>query len=81
MLESINKFLNRKSLKYIRQEWGEENNKKRDFKNIRVLFDYLKEEEEDKEGKTFYIDDQTWEDLNMNEVYSKLDRTFSFCGK
>lgn len=81
MIEAINKFLNRKSLKYIRQEWGEENNKKRDFKNIRVLFDYLKEGEEDREGKTFYIDDQTWEDLNMNEVYSKLDRTFSFCGK
>ncbi len=30
---------------------------------------------------TFFIDDRTWTDLNMDEVYSKIDRTLTSCGQ
>lgn len=82
-------------LREIRRNWGEELNRKRNFKNIRVLFDILSnnastfsKKDSLKDYKlsnlpesTDYIDEQTWHDLNMNKVFDKLDRTYSFMGQ
>lgn len=44
------------------------------FKNIRYLFDIT-------EKNINTIDDQTWDDLIMDEVYSKIDYTYSSQGE
>ncbi|WP_051931365.1 hypothetical protein [Clostridium sp. KNHs214] len=59
----------------LRNQWGNEVSKKRNFEHIRKLFDILKNEEE------FYIDEQTWLDLDMDKVFLKLDRTLSTVGE
>ncbi len=48
--------------------------KKRNFKYIRTYFDM-----EEHDGYT--IDDQTWDDFNMDEVFARLDRTYSSAGE
>lgn len=58
----------------MKKDFGEERKKKRNFKNIRTYFDM-----EEHDGYT--IDDQTWDDFNMNEVFTKVDRTYSSAGE
>jgi hypothetical protein len=67
--------LHLKKLRELREGWGKEIRKKRDFSLIRMYFDY-----EIGKGQ-FYIDDRTWEDLNMDQVFCKLDRTLSSAGQ
>ncbi|WP_138202782.1 MutS-related protein [Haloimpatiens lingqiaonensis] len=70
--------LKMKSYKRIRElsnNWGNEVNKKRKFEHIRKLHDVLKSKEE------FYVDEQTWLDLDMDKVFLKLDRTLSTPGE
>jgi DNA mismatch repair ATPase MutS len=63
-----------KTFEKVRYGWGKEVKRKRDFKSIKGLFNYI-----DKDS--FYIDDQTWDDLDMNIVYSKVDRTHTSPGE
>ena len=58
----------------MKNDFAEERKKKRNFKNIRTYFDM-----EESDGYT--IDDQTWDDFNMNDLFSKLDRTYSSVGE
>ena len=58
----------------MKQDFGEERKKKRNFKYIRTYFDM--EEHDD-----YTIDDQTWNDFNMDEIFKKLDRTYSSAGE
>ena len=60
----------------IKEQWGKEHKEKRDFNNIRKLFDFLMESED----RDFHIDDLTWKDLNMDPVFSKIDHTKSLPG-
>lgn len=59
----------KKLLNKIRSEWGMEINRKRDF-NLISLFFRLND-------NTDYelVDDTTWSDLNMDDFFSKIDRT------
>lgn len=58
----------------LRAEWGiEEIAKERNFKEISALF------EEAPQTQTV-IDDRTWQDLNMDIIFSRIDRTFSWPG-
>lgn len=50
------------------------NKKKRDFKKIKKYFDYIKDNK-------YSSDDYTWNDLNMNEVYSRIDNTATTAGE
>ncbi|WP_102400224.1 MutS-related protein [Haloimpatiens massiliensis] len=71
-------YLKKKSYKRIRElrnNWGNEVSKKRNFEHIRKLYDILKNEE------GFYIDQQTWLDLDMDKVFLKLDRTLCTPGE
>lgn len=62
----------------IRNDWGREKLiKERKFELIRNLFDLLRS----KEGKSIWIDDQTWKDLNMDQLYMKVDRTLTDPGE
>lgn len=61
----------------IKNEWGQPIiDKKRDMSAIRLLFDNMPTGETEKS-----IDDQTWNDLNMDNIYAKIDRTFTDPGE
>ncbi len=63
-----------KLLSRIRQEWGiDEVTKDRNFQEISALFDVALQTH-------LVIDDRTWHDLNMDIVFSRVDRTFSWPG-
>ncbi|QAA34129.1 MutS-related protein [Clostridium manihotivorum] len=68
-------FGNKRNLEYIRYIWPKGAERKREFKNIRYFHDSIKKEEE------FYIDDQTWNDLDMDKIYSNIDRTLTSPGE
>jgi len=65
---------NKKALKFIRDNWGKEAKSTRDYDSMSSFFaeEYKTEDS---------IDDNTWEDLNMNEIFSRLDRTYSTVGE
>lgn len=60
----------------IKEQWGKSRDIKRDFSNIRGLFDFLSK----KVKPHFTIDDITWSDLDMDIVFSKVDHTMSYPG-
>jgi len=61
-------------LNIVRRDYNEELDKRRNLNNIRKIFDKSKKNE-------YTIDDETWDDLDMNKVYEKLDRTYSSLGE
>jgi hypothetical protein len=61
----------------LRSEWGKADNRKRSMDTAGELFEKLKQDD----GPGFFIDDQTWEDLNMDSVFMLLDRTLSTPGE
>jgi DNA mismatch repair ATPase MutS len=73
--------LKRKKLKSfleIRNEWGVKQLKKdRIFDAARLLFDYYNLND----NNSNRIDDQTWKDLNMEQLYGKIDRCHSDPGE
>jgi len=61
----------------LREKWGKENARSRDFNEIARLFRYLSNED----FEHYIVDDQTWTDLNLNGIFCKLDRTYSTPGE
>jgi DNA mismatch repair ATPase MutS len=64
-------------LNEIKREWGKPKERKRNFEVIGELHRLIKEQESNR----FYIDDQTFEDLNMKEIYALMDRTLTTSGE
>jgi DNA mismatch repair ATPase MutS len=62
-------------IQYLRYRWPKGDERTRDFKIIRQYHDLMKKDSQ------FYIDDQTWNDLDMDKVYSGIDRTISSPGE
>lgn len=60
----------------IREKWATDHKEKRNFESIKKFYNFLK----GKDSKSFSIDDMTWDDLNMDEVFKKLDHTESLPG-
>ena len=58
----------------FKKDFGNESTKKRKFHNIRMYFDMFEKEK-------YHIDDETWSDLDMDAIFSKLDRTSSSVGE
>lgn len=54
----------------LRCNWGKEIKKTRDFTFISDFYEIRKEQED-----AFFVDDRTWLDLDMDHIYTKLDRT------
>ncbi|MDP4177451.1 MAG: DNA mismatch repair protein MutS [Bacillota bacterium] len=61
-------------LSIIKSDYGREITKTRKFQKIRKLFDLRKKNE-------YTLDDQTWNDFDMDKVFEKLDRTYSSAGE
>lgn len=61
-------------LRLIRYSFENGIERKRDFENIEKFFNMIEKGE-------YTLDNQTWEDLDMNSVYEKLDRNFSSPGQ
>ena len=66
--------MNNRFLNSIRSDYNSEIDKKRDFEKIKNFYDI-------REKNEYTLDDQTWDDLDMNKVYEKLDRTYSSPGE
>lgn len=66
--------MNGQILSLIRREYKKDMDKSRNIKSIRKFFDM-------NEKKEYTLDDQTWEDLNLDKVYEKLDRNYSSLGE
>ena len=61
-------------LRSIRNEYNKDVDKKRNFEKIKKYF-VVREKNE------YTLDNQTWDDLDMNKVYEKLDRAYSSPGE
>ncbi|WP_297430247.1 DNA mismatch repair protein MutS [Clostridium sp.] len=59
---------------FVKRELKQVKDKKRNFDNIRQLFDLSKK-------NISTIDNQTWDDLVMDNVFTQLDRTYSSAGE
>lgn len=64
----------RERLKILMKYYKEEKQNNRDINLINEYF-YMKEKGE------YTLDDQTWNDLDMNSVFYKIDRTYSSVGE
>jgi len=65
-------------LDQLQENWGKEQDRKRVFPMIESLHQYR---QSPPQGSAAPLDDQTWNDLNMNEVYAKIDRTLTNPGE
>jgi DNA mismatch repair ATPase MutS len=75
-------FFRRRMLMYralyqVKSGWGIDDDRKRNFKDIKKLHEFIVLQEKEE----FFIDNQTWEDLAMDKVFEKLDRTLSTPGE
>jgi DNA mismatch repair ATPase MutS len=61
-------------LNWAKSNFEEGDKKNIKFENIRKFFDM-------KEKQDYTIDDETWSDMDMDRIYSKLDRTASTLGE
>ncbi len=75
--ESYKRVKSIKVQKKLRAEWGKADSRKRDMDTAGELFEKLRHEDE----TSFFIDDQTWDDLNMDSIFILLDRTLSTPGE
>lgn len=66
--------MSKKFLRSIRNDYNEDIDKVRNFEKIKKFFDMSKKND-------YTLDNQTWDDLDMNKVYGKLDRTYSSPGE
>jgi hypothetical protein len=62
----------------LRNDWGKEQDRKRIFPMIESLHRYQQSSPQENAAP---LDDQAWNDLNMNEVYAKIDRTLTNPGE
>jgi len=67
-----------KLLCQIREEWGKDKDKNRNFSEIESFYRYSTSQ---RDNNDIFIDDQTWSDLNMNDLYSKIERTMTNPGE
>jgi len=66
----------KRRIEYLRSTWGKTSNKYRNMDLISNYHNLLKHEE----NKDF-VDEKTWDDLNFDSIYSKVDRTISGVGQ
>lgn len=81
IMVTVSKVQQNKIRKKIKEElernWGNEREERRNFESIRRLWDEIKKDETHKMD----VDDITWNDLDMDFVFGKLDHTMSITGQ
>lgn len=61
----------------LRSQWGvKQLDRKHDFSKIRRLLSVFPYS-----PSTFLVDDRTWQDLDMDHIYRRMDRTITFYGQ
>lgn len=74
IFNTISKYLNKRVIRLIRNDNNKDMDKARNFEKIRKFFNMSLKSD-------YTLDNQTWDDLDMNKVYEKLDRTYSSSGE
>ncbi len=70
------KFFKKTTLRFIQNHWGKEDDQQDvDFKDLEDFFVQMMKKED------WILDDQTWNDLDMNRTFMKMNRTFSNPGQ
>lgn len=75
-VKSFNKSRQRK-LNQLRAQWGKPVERYRDFPLIAILHSILKKEAK---NKLDFVDDRTWFDLNLDQIFEKIDCSVSTVG-
>lgn len=70
------RLINIVNYRYFKEHWGNFEKRKRNFKSTQKFFALTR-----KEDDNFSIDDQTWSDLNMDELFQLIDRTITSPGE
>jgi hypothetical protein len=63
--------------RYLEENWGTKEKAKHNFEDLEHVFLITKEDN----SEDFTLDDQTWNDLNMNKIYEEMDRTYTIPGQ
>lgn len=63
-----------KALEIFRKNWGKQINKYINYDNLKHFFEVQTRRDSS-------LDDLTWEDLNMNDVFKRIDHTYSTIGE
>ncbi|AAK81487.1 DNA mismatch repair ATPase MutS [Clostridium acetobutylicum] len=71
------KIIHKLNYERFKRYWGEFQKRKRNTRNVKKFFEFHKEDNADE----FNVDEQTWEDLNMNKVFELADRTLTSPGE
>ena len=70
------RVISKKALKYVSGRWGKEDeDPELDLHQTEDFFVSMMRKDD------WILDDQTWNDLDMNRVYKKINRTFSSAGQ
>ena len=67
-----------KLLSQLREDWGKEQEKDRNFSEIESFYRYSTARHD---GNDISIDDQTWSDLNMDDLYFRIERALTNPGE
>lgn len=70
------RLINVVNYRHFKEHWGNFEKRKRNFKSTQKFFELTRKEDEN-----FSIDNQTWGDLNMDEVFQLIDRTVTSPGE
>ena len=73
----------KKLIKYLESKWGESTSQEYNYNNFENIGAYWKFKSITENNKTVtgYIDELTWNDLDMNEVFLRINNTESIIGE
>lgn len=69
------KFKREKDIVCVKENWPQGLKRKRNIESIKKYFSLTRNED------SYFIDDQTWSDLDMDDVYSKIESTLTTPGE
>lgn len=73
----LGKLNDKESIKTIRNNWGGYYEKEIDYEYLEQQFDLLN----GRSDKKYTLNDQTWNDLDMDEIFDNMDTTLTECGQ
>lgn len=74
------KQFNKKLIEKIKSQWGQKPSKKYKDGDMKAIAGYYDNIRENEQG-SFFIDDITWNDLDMDTIYKRLNNTQSTVGE
>ncbi len=68
--------MKKKRIKYLRDRWGKQVDKYRNYDFISSYYNLLREKSDEE-----FVDDKTWSDLDFDSLFAKMDRNISGIGQ